>query len=265
MARVHYVRKAQQRYKMVPDIDPATGEQKVTPVMRRDGTPKTTKRGREVVRHLTIEDKTQPLPPHKCDAPGCGKTIEVGTPYKWVQPKSSAYGGRKRFRHGDCPSWKSWELSNSLSARIEQALDGEYDENDPESVADHLSSVAENIRSLGQEEVEKADNMESGFGHPTSMSDQIKEQGESLDSWADDIESKADDARAIESETCEDCSGSGKVECQGCNGTKKVDGEDCADCEAEGETDCEACEGTGETVDTDALAALLSVLDESPV
>src|SRR5438270_337793 len=116
MARVTHVKKAQQRYATVPVIDPETGQQKVTPVLRADGSQKMTRAkphrpARPVFMKVTQADKTQPLPPLNCEA--CGKPIEIGTPYKHVTPKSGPYGGYQRNRHADCPTWKAWDLSSA--------------------------------------------------------------------------------------------------------------------------------------------------------
>ena len=78
-----------------------------------------TKSGREVTARKSVPDKSKPLPPPRCDH--CGNPIEVGTPYKWIAPRSGPYGGTKRYRHESCPTWNVWEYSNSLSALIAAA------------------------------------------------------------------------------------------------------------------------------------------------
>lgn len=189
MARVTHVKKAQQRYEQVPVIDPATGEQKATQVFRSNGEPKKTKRGALVFMKQTVADKSKPLPPLTCDS--CGEEIEIGTPYKHVTPKSGPYGGRQRNRHASCPSWKSWELSSSWSARVEQAT---YDFNvtdceTKEDVEAALSEVAEAIRELASESEQAADSVEEGFGHETFVSAAARERASALEDWADSIES----------------------------------------------------------------------------
>jgi len=189
MARVTHVKKAQPRFKMVPVIDPATGQQKVTPVMRANGEPKVTKHGRPVLMRQTIADKSQPLELLVCDH--CHEPIELGTPYKHVSPKSGPYGGRQRNRHEGCPTWKRYELSNSWSARVEGALDGAFSASDCDSddaVTEQLSTIAESIRELAQESEEVADNVENGFGHETQTSMEARERAEALEGFADEIE-----------------------------------------------------------------------------
>jgi len=196
MARITRVAKAQPRFKMVPVIDEATGEQKVTPVMvkGRDGElrQKTTKTGKPVVMKVTVTDKTQPLPARKCGK--CGKDIEIGQPYKHVTPKSGPYGGTTRYRCATCPDWQVWELSNSLSARCAQIVyDAEEQEITSESEVDDvqeiLNDAAASFRELAEEKRESAQNIEDGFQHATSASDELNEQADELESFADELES----------------------------------------------------------------------------
>lgn len=215
MARVTYVKKAQQRYVQVPVIDPVTREQKQTPVLRRDGTQKTTKHGRPVFMRVTVDDKTKPLPNLTCEV--CGKEIEPGSPYKHVTPKSGPYGGRKRVRCAACPTWRQWDLSQSLSARVaqiehdfRQAIEGVETKEDVESA---LNDAAEAIREIAEEKREGAQNIEDGFGHPTSMSEELTDVADQLDSWADDVEgADVPDLPEPEGEDCDECAGSGTIE-----------------------------------------------------
>jgi hypothetical protein len=189
MARVTYVKAAKQRYEIVPKLD-AEGTQVTIAEKRSDGSVKTTKRGAEVVRRLTMPDLTKPLPNHHCDK--CRVEIKVGDPYKWIEPKSGPYGGSKRYRCDSCPTWHVWEYSTSLSARTAEISfifwEGQSDWESPEDVSDALNSAAESIRELANEKTESAENMESGFGHETSASEDLKATAQSLESWADELE-----------------------------------------------------------------------------
>lgn len=199
MARVTYVKKAQARYKTVPAIDPETGTQKIIPVLKRDGTPKTTRKtGRPIVRRLTVEDKNQPLPNLKCGK--CSKEIKPGDPYKWVKPKSGPYGGTKRVRCATCPTWRPSELTSSgalstLYAAQEEAEDAlnQWDREDRSELESILETLAEGVREAGNVYRESAENMESGFGHATSTSDELNEKADALDSAADDVEAAVSD------------------------------------------------------------------------
>ena len=194
MARITHIKKAQQRYAQVV-VTNEDGTPKKSPVMvkGRDGelVQKTTKRGAPVFVTLKVADKTQPLPNRKCER--CGNEITVGSPYKYVSPKSGPYGGRTRYRCASCPNWQVWELSNSLSARIAQlqndwivSADTDWDE---EQVSSHLSEAAEAIRELAEEKREAAQNIIDGFGHDTYQSDDLNEIADNLDGWADYVES----------------------------------------------------------------------------
>lgn len=189
MPRTTYVKRAQQRYFTKPVIDPATGEQKQTPVMTRAGTQKVTKHGRPVFLRVTEDDKSRPKPNLKCEK--CGTEIEVGMPYKHVTPKSGPYGGSKRVRCEACPAWQPWDLSNSLGARLAQ-ISNDFSNaqpfESPEDVTSALEAAAESIREIASEKEEGASNIEEGFGHATYQSEELTATAESLNGWADEIE-----------------------------------------------------------------------------
>lgn len=250
MAKVTHVKKAQQRYKTIPVLD-ADGNPVRTPVMRADGTQKKTKTGKPVFMVKTVSDKDQPLEPHVCDH--CRKPIEVGTPYKHISPKSGPYGGTQRNRHESCPDWQVWEYSSSLSARIEQ-IQHDFSERVSEvetadDATELLEGIASDIRELAEEKRESASNIEDGFGHPTTASEELNETADTLESWADDIESTD-----VEDPVCEECDGTGKLDCEDCSskGTSTCpvcDGEPdddpdelCEECSGTGKVDCEECD-----------------------
>ncbi len=280
MAKVTHVKKAQQRYKTVPVLG-EDGQPKRVPVMRKDGvTQKTTKTGRPITRRVTVEDKDQPLPNRHCDK--CGVEIKVGDPYKHVTPKTSAYGGTKRVRCGTCPTWAPWELSQSLSARIQQAQNDAtsgVEETDPQSVADALRAMAESVRDLAQEKEESAQNVEDGFGHPTEVSEELANTAEELNTWAEELDDAASEAESVEVQDemveCGECD-DGQVDCPACNGEGTVGGgedgedEDCPECD-NGQIDCTSCDGAAEVENEEyeemvnQLEEYLSKMDESPV
>ncbi len=198
MARITHVARAQQRYATKPVIDPKTGQQKVITLKGKDGSPKTTKEGRPVTVAQTVSDRSKPLPMPKCEK--CGKTIEVGSPYKWVKPKSGPSGGRTRTRCSACPSWRPSELtgSSALSALYgaQEAAEDDLSAWEPDDGTDALeailSTLAEGIREAAQVYEEGADNMEDGFGHETSSSAELREKAETLNGMADEVEQAGD-------------------------------------------------------------------------
>lgn len=278
MARITHVQKAQQRYKMVPVLD-ENGEPKRTPVMRRNGEQKVTKRGKPVFRTVTRQDKTQPLPELRCDFPGCDineSRIAVGTAYKHITPKSGPYGGQQKNRHAEHPSWQVWEYSSSLSARVaqivhdaEQAVAAAEDEG---GVTEALENAADEIESLAEEKREGASNIEEGFGHPTSASEELDEIATSLDEWAQSV--RYTEVPSLADYPCEECNGEGERECEACEGEGKVarDSEDedphqCEECAGTGQVDCEVCDENHCDPDAwrDAVESdVLSILGEVP-
>jgi hypothetical protein len=216
MARITYVKHAQQRYATVPVIDPETGQQKRTPVMR-NGRQKVTKRGMPVFMDVTVADKTRPLPNLTCGK--CRKEILPGDPYKHISPRSGPYGGRKLIRCGACPNWHVWEYSSSLSARVAQIQHDAWDSFDGttfesnDDVESWLQDVASQVRELAEEKEEGASNIEDGFGHETYQSAELREASENLNSWADEIEGVSlPDFPEAEEVDCDECSGGGQVE-----------------------------------------------------
>lgn len=273
MARTTFVKKAQQRYATVPVLN-EDGTPKRTPVMRKDGTQKTTKHGRPVFLTVTVADKTKPLPMPTCGK--CGKTIEVGQPYKHISPKSGPYGGRTLYRCADCPNWNVWEYSYSLSARTAQIAHdfwGEIDNAETEDdVTGALENAAQAVRDLAEEKRESAQNIEDGFGHPTSASEDLEQVADDLENWADEIESA--DVPEVSDHGCSSCEGEGTEDCDQCEeGT--VVAEDgtgtgsCEQCDGTGKVECSECGGSDDYVDLDAwrdeVQNNVSIVDECPV
>lgn len=270
MPRITHVKRAQQRYATVPVTDPETGQQVTVPVVNgRTGQPKTTKSGRAIVMRRTREDRSQPLPMPRCDAPACrvapiqdgDRTINVGASYKHMSPKSGPYGGRTLYRHEVCPTWQVWEYSSSLSARLAQ-IDHEAREaasgGDLSSTDSALREAAEAVRGLAEEKREAAQNIEDGFQHETEQSAELNDQAEQLESWADELDAAADDLpsddRPEEEVECDNCGGDGRVQ------------------DAEGsEVDCDECtdgyQDNQEAIDEfeAAIEEALSVLDNCPL
>lgn len=224
MPKVNHVKRAQQRYAMVPVIDETTGEQKRVPMINsRTGEQKTSKTGRPVFIGLTVRDYGKPLPMPTCDH--CREVIAVGAAYKWIEPS----GQRVRNRHESCPTWNVWEYSSSLSARIAQIVDGNTlgDFETLEEVQSFLADQAQAIRDLADEKRESADNIESGFGHETAQSQELADIADQLEQWADDVESvDLPEEPEAEETDCDDCDGTGvneeETECVECDGSGRV-------------------------------------------
>lgn len=215
MARITRVKKAQQRYAQVPVIDPETGKQKQTPVMR-NGQQRVTKTGRPIFLSVTQNDLSQPLPNRTCGK--CHQEIKVGDPYKHISPRSGPYGGRTMYRCVSCPDWHVWEYSSSLSARVAEishdfweSFNGTTFESTDE-VQELLNDAAERVREIAEEKREGASNIEDGFGHETQQSQELNDVADQLDSWADDIEgADLPDYPDTEEADCDECEGMGEI------------------------------------------------------
>jgi hypothetical protein len=189
MPTITRVKAAQQRYETVPVLD-AQGEPVQVQVKNADGSPKTDKRGHLVFMARTVPDKTKPKPLEDCDK--CGKAIEVGSPYKHMSPKSGPYGGRRMVRCEACPDWHHWEYSSSLSARLAE-ISYYFWENlaevtNADDVTDALGNAAQAVVDLAQEKRDAAQAIEDGFQHATYQSDELNQQADDLEAWAQEIE-----------------------------------------------------------------------------
>lgn len=126
----------------------------------------------------------------------CSNPINIGDPYQYVKVKRQR-GGVKRDRCMDCPNWKASELTSSSFLSTIYAADEDQPEpsSNPDSadvaeseIEDLRTHFAEAARAAAEIRIEAADNMEEGFGHETSMSAELREQGEHAESVADEIE-----------------------------------------------------------------------------
>jgi len=153
---------------------------------------------------------------------------------------------------GTCPAWRVWEYSYSLSAQVARieydfsnAIETAESEDDVQSA---LTDAAEAVREIASAKEEGADNIESGFGHETYQSDELRTQAQDLESWADEIEGGTV-PDVPEPGECEECNGEGETDCDECDGTGQVwnredtEGPDAE--EVEEEVDCTECKGTG--------------------
>lgn len=122
----------------------------------------------------------------------CHTAIEPGMPYQWWANR--APGQRGSFRNIRCMNCTP-TVAERTPGRRGQWLQMEQDFEqricdisafeDLENVA---GEIAGEIRDFANEFIESADNMESGFGHETSTSAELRERGEEIESAADGLE-----------------------------------------------------------------------------
>jgi hypothetical protein len=142
----------------------------------------------------------------------CHEDIAEGTAYAWTQP--SRYSARINW-HATCPTPPgSMMEANEKRAAAMAAFENGYDAIDElrkydgegegidtdefvERIKDEvLNVVGEGVREAAELWRESASNIEDGFGHSTSMS-------EEFESNADEVESIADEVEGIEPEEYE--------------------------------------------------------------
>lgn len=251
MARVTYVKHAQARYEMVPVLGD-DGQPLRKPIDR-----KTKRSGRQVTVAVTVADKSKPLPPLVCERDRT-HVINVGDPYKWVQPHMSG----KRIRCDACPNWQPWELTNALWARLAQIesefQDSLYEAESTDDVQAALDAAADAVAEIAEEKRESASNMEDGFGHSTSASDDLNGTADQLDDWAEEIRGAGDDIPEFPEGECEyEDREEGRV-CTVHDESKVIDADE--KCEQEGEpTEDQLSDWR------DEVAGSLTIVGESPV
>lgn len=124
----------------------------------------------------------------------CGKPVLAGFPYKWVQLKTSPRSSRRLVAHDGCrfrPSQLTTsEIKGTLYDAQEEAQDrlAQWDGLDVNELKSIQEDAAAAIREAADMAREKADNIESGFGHSTMQSEELSERADAIEGWADEIE-----------------------------------------------------------------------------
>lgn len=124
----------------------------------------------------------------------CLLTIQAGTAYNWIK---SRYGP-KRSRHAHCRPFRPSDLTSNdkLSElyAIQEAIEddvgawGILEQTDLSNLISALEDGAEAARGVAEQYRESAENIESGFGHATSQSEELASNGDEVDGWADELE-----------------------------------------------------------------------------
>ena len=166
-------------------------------------------------------------PLHVCDR--CATEIPVGSPYKHISIKTGPRSSRTLIRCSLCPVWHVWEYSNAASARtaqiVHEAETALADVTTADDVSDVLQTAADAARELAEEKRESASNIEDGFGHSTTQSEELTDLADQLEDWASTLEGATipdyPDPADVE---CEECDGTGTGgedmdTCRECNGT----------------------------------------------
>lgn len=133
----------------------------------------------------------------------CGKTIQPGERYYSYKPRnvgpvyhcSAHYPKQSEMTKGKMSM--VFAAQEDAEERLNALTVGEVTEDwDGSDILSEVSSIledfAEAIREVASEYQESADAMEDGFGHETYVSQEVREKGEELEAWADEIESDSE-------------------------------------------------------------------------
>lgn len=138
---------------------------------------------------------------------GCGKEIKVGDSYQWIEFR---FGGRTvkcsacRFRGSELTQSKmsgvyaAQEAMDDSLATFEKATDSV----DLDDIKADMEGNIDSIREVAQEYKDAADGMSQVSSN--SIADELTEKGDSLDSWADDLEVVMSDLEEFEGEKDDD-------------------------------------------------------------
>lgn len=130
----------------------------------------------------------------------CGKVIETGSAYKWVQE----YRGAKRSAHSACPFRMSHTTSGRL-AEVYAAQEGAQDALEDakrrsptinaslEDCRDVLESLRDEVQSISEEYQEAADAIGENFDG-SEQHQELEEKVSDLEQWIDDIGNVIDES-----------------------------------------------------------------------
>lgn len=219
--------------------------------------------------HVKSFRGTTKTPDGNLECESCGKAIKPGDGYRWWANKMRHQSGsvrRIRCMDSACTPRPSAmkpgrtgqimrigeDFADALAAAGDFTEVGEF-----ETLA---TDAAEQMREIGQELEEGADNLEEGFGHETYQSAELRERAERIEAAADELEQV--DIPEPDDHPCEHCDG-GEVDAE--DGDKhdfeaaEDDSELCGHCgmdedddahQTDGEpTTCEECGGDGKDWD----------------
>lgn len=204
----------------------------------------------------------------------CGATINVGDSYRWWQHMHSP----ETRRCWKCGPPRASDLTSSdklqrvlsaqenvedVAGQLSQAGDKDTFDSMLEDLKSAVQEAAEEVRSVGEEYSGSADNMEQAFPNGSSVIDEIRDKASTCESWADNLDNAASELESVEVEDCDECDGTGHVDCSTCGGDGQGEpNEPCDGCNGDGQVDCETCDGTGIKLQ-DALDSVQQIIDDA--
>ncbi len=131
--------------------------------------------------------------PYACGR--CSKTIEVGDSYYWWAHRLGASSQRHNRceEHRPRPSEMQMSPYRAQAYAASESIDDAEIEDLPAALTDAAESVREDVAEALRE---SAQNIEEGFGHPTSQSEELEERAEAFETWADELEQAASEVES---------------------------------------------------------------------
>jgi hypothetical protein len=130
----------------------------------------------------------------------CREPVAAGPSYKWFKPRY----GRRVIAHASCPSFRRSELTtndklSSLYAIQEEIgdfkVDSETTLEDAKSFMEDQATAAGDVAEMYRE---SASNIEDGFGHATSASEEMEEHASEVEDWASTLRDCLDSLEEFE-------------------------------------------------------------------
>lgn len=144
---------------------------------------------------VTSVKKAQPSK-HKRFCITCQTEIKPGDAYKHASLKTGPRSSRTicwcSQHNPKASQLTSSQHLGTIYAGQEAFADDVSGASTVDEVADALRNAAESIREAAESYRESASNIEEGFGHPTSLSEELEGKADEVESWCDEIDSTAD-------------------------------------------------------------------------
>lgn len=137
----------------------------------------------------------------------CNREIAVGEPYRWAKGRYTSKKVRCmaepcRFRQSDLTGSDKLSRVYAAQENVEDVLATWTPEDDVEGsfLQDALNDAAEQIKEVGEEYQQSADNILDAFSGGSATADELQEKAESLDSWATTLEDAANEIEPFNEE-----------------------------------------------------------------
>ena len=136
----------------------------------------------------------------------CSHSVQPGEPYKRIEKKTGPRSGHTLFfcvgcepRPSHLASGRAAELAGIVES-ISDAISGMAEPTDPDSATIVAEDAAGDIEALADEIREASENMEDGFGHPTTQTENMGETADGLMEWSEAFSALSEEIELDEGE-----------------------------------------------------------------